>query len=176
VTKLNNYNKKRKPQNYWIRDEIENIIKENNIDRSKFHEVSKYSYEKILHKFYYTFFEYEKNTGYTEPQKIELSYAWLNFRKELEISETIQVRYDNINIDVIKSLVPDYSDEKICFVIVAEGWVYEGEISEILKIFPCEIGIITDCYIISKKFDWVVVNCEDGECVYRVELIRKNKF
>ncbi len=172
VTKLNgnNYKKKRKSESYHIRDKIEEIIKEENIDRSKFHEVSKYSYERILRKFYYTFFEYDKNVRYTEPQKIELSYAWLNFRKDLEMSETIQVCYDDIDIDVIKSLVPDYSDEKVCFVIVAEGWVYEGEISEILKIFPCEIGIMTDYYIISKKLDWVVVNCEDGECVCRMEL------
>lgn len=176
MTKLNNYTKKCKPENYRIRDEIEEIIKEDNIDRSKFHEISKYSYEKILRKFYYTFFEYDKNIRYTEPKKIDLSYAWLNFRRDLKTSEIIQVHYDDSDIDAIKSLVPDYSDEKVFFVIVGEGWVYEGEISEILKVFPLEIGIKTDYYIISKKFDWVVVNCEDGECVCRVELIRKNKF
>ena len=29
---------KNKPFNYWIRDEMEAIIKEKNIDRSRFHE------------------------------------------------------------------------------------------------------------------------------------------
>lgn len=175
MMKLNNYKKKCKPENYRIRDEIEEIIKEENIDRSKFHEVSKFSYENILRKFYYTFFEYDKNAGYAEQKKIDLAYAWLYFRKDLKKSGTIRVNYDDSDIDAIKSLVPDYSDEKSCFCIVDEGWVYEGEISEILKVFPLEIGIKTDYYIISKKFDWVVVNCEDGECVYRVELISKNK-
>lgn len=162
--------KNHKPANYMVRDEIEEIIKEDNIDRSKFHEVSKISYENILRKFYYTFFEYDKNVRYAEQKKINLSYAWLYFCKNLNHSETIRAHYDDSDIDAIKSLVPDYSDEKSCFCIVGEGWVYEGEISEMLKFFPSEIGIKTDYYIISKKFDWVVVNCEDGECIFRMDI------
>ena len=154
---------------YRIRNEIENTIKEENIDRSKFHEVSKFSYESILRKFYYTFFDYDKNIRYSEPKKIDLSYAWLNFRKNLNSSNTIRLHYDDTDINSIKSLVPDYSDDKNCFGIVAEGWVYEGEISEILTAFS-EIYFATDFYILSKKFDWVVVNCEDGECLWRVNL------
>lgn len=165
--------KNRKPESYRVRDEIEEIIKEENIGRNSLHEVSKFSYENILRKFYYTFFEYDKNVRYAEQKKIDLSYAWLYFRKNLNHSQTIQVRYDDSDIDAIKSLVPDYSNEKNCFCIVAEGWVYEGKISEILKVFPSEIGIKTDYYIISKKFDWVVVNCEDGECVFRMDM-KKN--
>ena len=160
-------------ERYRIRNEIENEIKEENIDRSKFHEVSKFSYKNILHKFYYTFFEYEKNTRYSEPKKIDLSYAWLRFRKNLNHSDTIRANYDDTDIDAIKSLIPDYSDDKNCFGIVAEGWVYEGEISEMLTAFS-EIYFCTDFYIISKKFDWVVVNCEDGECFFRVELKQEN--
>lgn len=152
--------------NYLIRDEIENTIKEKNIDRSKFHEVSKFSYENILRKFFYTFFEYDRNIRYSEPQKIDLSYAWLNFRKNLRYSETIRLYYDDRDIKSVKSLVPDYSDNKKCFGI-ADGWVYEGEISEMLTAFS-DVYIMTDFYIISKKFDWVVVNCEDGECIWRV--------
>lgn len=151
-----------------VRDEIEETIKEENIDRSKFHEVSKFSYEKILRKFYYTFFEYDRNSGYSEPKKINLSYAWLNFRKSLNHSETIRLYYDERDRESVKSLVPDYSDDKICFGIVAEGWVYEGEISAMLTAFS-EIYFKTDFYIISKKFDWVVVNCEDGECLCRMD-------
>lgn len=162
--------KNSKPASYRVRDEIEEIIKEENIDRNSLHEVSKFSYENILRKFYYTFFEYDKNVRYSKQKKIDLSYAWLYFRKNLNHSETIRVQYDDSDIDAIKSLIPDYSDEKVCFCIVDEGWVYEGEISEILKVFPSEIGIKTDYYIISKKFDWVVVNCEDGECVCRMDM------
>lgn len=161
-------NIKRRPERYRVRDEIEETIKEEHIDRSKFHEVSKFSYENILRKFYYTFFEYDRNSRYSEPQKIDLSYAWLNFRKSLNHSETICLHYDERDIDSVKKLVPDYSDSKKCFGIVADGWVYEGEISSILTAFS-EIYFKTDFYIISKKFDWVVVNCEDGECLWRVD-------
>ncbi|MCM1507322.1 MAG: hypothetical protein NC177_09345 [Ruminococcus flavefaciens] len=161
-------NIKHKPERYRVRDEIEETIKEENIDRSKFHEVSKFSYENILQKFYYTFFEYDRNLGYSEPKKIDLSYAWLNFRKSLNYSGTIRLYYDERDIDSVKKLVPDYSDDKICFGIVEDGWVYEGEISAMLTAFS-EIYFKTDFYIISKKFDWVVVNCEDGECLWRMD-------
>lgn len=156
-------------ERYRVRNEIEENIREENIDRLKFHEVSKFSYESILRKFYYTFFEYDRNLRYSEPQKIDLSYAWLNFRKSLNNSETIRLYYDERDRESVKRLVPDYSDDKICFGIVADGWVYEGEISAMLTAFS-EIYFKTDFYIISKKFDWVVVNCEDGECVWRLEL------
>lgn len=156
-------------ERYRVRDEIEVAVKEENIDRSKFHEVSKFYYESILRKFYYTFFEYDRNLRYSEPKKIDLSYAWLNFRKSLNHSETIRLYYDERDRESVKRLVPDYSDDKICFDIVADGWVYEGEISAMLTAFS-EIYFKTDFYIISKKFDWVVVNCEDGESVWRLEL------
>lgn len=156
-------------ERYRIRNEIEDTVKEENINRRKFHEVSKFSYENILRKFYYTFFEYDRNIRYSENKKIDLSYAWLRFRKNLKQSDIIHLRYDNTDIACMKSLVPDYSDNKKCFGIVADGWVYEGEISEILTAFS-EIYFIMDFYIISKKFDWVVVNCEDGECICRLSL------
>lgn len=158
---------KHKPERYWIRDEIEEIIKEENIDRSKFHEVSKYSYEKILRKFYYTFFEYDRNVRYTEPEKINLSYAWLYFRKDLNKSDTVY--WDNEYSEEIKNLVPEYSDGKSCFMILSESWVYEGEISEILKVLSETDSLLEDFYIVSKKFDWVIVYCEDGDCALRVD-------
>ncbi|MDE6797919.1 MAG: hypothetical protein K2J36_07915, partial [Ruminococcus sp.] len=71
-------------ERYRIRNEIEDTVKEENINRRKFHEVSKFSYENILRKFYYTFFEYDRNIRYSENKKIDLSYAWLRFRKNLK--------------------------------------------------------------------------------------------
>ena len=50
---------KNKPVRYWIRDEIEEIIKEENIDRKRFYETSKCKYHSISNKFYYSFFDYE---------------------------------------------------------------------------------------------------------------------
>ncbi len=164
----NNINLRRKPERYRVRDEIESIIKEDNIDRSKFHEVSKFSYENILRKFYYTFFDYDKNVRYSEQKKIDLSYAWLRLRKNLETSEPVRMYYDDTDIESVKSLVPDCSGKK--YVITEDGWVYEGEITEILKVLLPDISMFKDFYIISKKFDWAVVNCEDGECLF---LVRK---
>lgn len=43
-----------------MRDEIEEIIKTKNIDRSRFHEFDQHRYNEIIKKFYYTFFDYEK--------------------------------------------------------------------------------------------------------------------
>lgn len=163
---------KRKPASYRTRDEVEEVIKENNIDRSEFHEASKFSYKNILRKFYYTFFEYDRNVRYAEQQEINFSYAWLYFRKDLYHSDSIRAYYDNTDIDSIKSLVPEYSDDMICYYIIADGWVYEGKLSAMLNVIP-EISIWTDYYIISKKFDWVVVNCDDGECFFRVSLKKK---
>lgn len=161
-------NTKRKPERYRVRDEIEDNIKEEHIDHSKFHEVSKFSYDNILRKFYYTFFEYDRNIRYSETKNIDLSYAWLRLRKNLNHSETIRLYYDDRDIDSVKKLIPDYSDDKICFGIVAEGWVYEGEISAMLTAFS-KIYFKTDFYIVSKKFNWIVVNCEDGECLCRMD-------
>ena len=69
---------KDKPVKYWIRAEIEEIIKEKSIDRKRFYEYSKTNYQKIINRFYYTFVDYKKYP------KVELSYCWLHFRQELK--------------------------------------------------------------------------------------------
>ena len=78
---------KDKPVKYWIRAEIEEIIKEKSIDRKRFYEYSKTNYQKIINRFYYAFVDYKKYP------KVELSYCWLHFRQELKeidcVSETI---------------------------------------------------------------------------------------
>ena len=78
---------KDKPVKYWIRAEIEEIIKEKSIDRKRFYEYSKTNYQKIINGFYYAFVDYKKYP------KVELSYCWLHFRQELKeidcVSETI---------------------------------------------------------------------------------------
>ena len=78
---------KDKPVKYWIRAEIEEIIKEKSVDRERFYEYSKTNYQKIINRFYYAFVDYKKYS------KVELSYCWLHFRQELKeidcVSETI---------------------------------------------------------------------------------------
>ena len=78
---------KDKSVKYWIRAEIEEIIKEKSVDRKRFYEYSKTNYQKIINGFYYAFVDYKKYP------KVELSYCWLHFRQELKeidcVSETI---------------------------------------------------------------------------------------
>lgn len=51
---------KNKSVRYWICDEIEEIIKEESIDRNRIYEFSKTDYKSIINGFYYAFAEYEK--------------------------------------------------------------------------------------------------------------------
>ena len=76
---------KSKPFKYWIRDEIEEIIKEENIDRKRFGEYSKFKYEDVVKRFYYTFMDYEMFP------KVEMSYCWLKFRNSLQKENDIYV-------------------------------------------------------------------------------------
>ena len=50
---------KKKPELYCSRNEIEEIVKKCNIDRTRFGEYSKTGYSKVLTKFYYSFVDYE---------------------------------------------------------------------------------------------------------------------
>ena len=96
---------KNKPVRYWIRDEIEEIIKEENIDRKRFYEASKNNYQSIINKFYYSFIDYEDKR---KPDFTELSYLWLSFRKDLEKSLLIRWGKDyNKYIGSIAALIPD---------------------------------------------------------------------
>ncbi len=93
---------KDKPVKYWIRTEIEEIIKEKSVDRERFYEYLKTNYQKIINKFYYAFMDYKKYP------KVELSYCWLYFRQELKeidcVSETIGWVYEGY-IDTITDVL-----------------------------------------------------------------------
>ena len=62
-----------------MRNEIEDIIKSQNIDRARFHEFDKRRYNEIIKKFYYAFFDYEKF------KTISLNYLWLKVRGDIEL-------------------------------------------------------------------------------------------
>ena len=81
---------KNKPLKYWIRDEIEEITKEENIDRKRFGEYSKFKYEDVIKRFYYTYMDYEKYP------KIELDYCWLHFRDSIQKEDNIYVDGDSV--------------------------------------------------------------------------------
>lgn len=149
---------------YRIRDEIENTIKQKNIDRKRFYEVSKFEYEKIRRRFYYSFFEHEKYD--TEVDLNNLDYLWLYFHKRLKKSST---RYDvDEYIDNIPNLIHNDEKNKKFYLILQHGWVYEGYIPEIISVLN-ESATFYDFYIVSKKFNYLIVYSVDGDSIYTVK-------
>lgn len=159
----------RKP---WIRDEIETIIKECKLDRRRFHECAKNAYAGIIRKFYYTFIDTE-----TYPD-LSLAYCWLHFRKSLtvrgQIDENAFLWCDNEHrqyidwpafLQQLRTLLPmsgDTDDQK-CYLLLSEGWVYEGYPNALFAVLEEADGIFEDFYLISAKFDWCAAYCRDGE-------------
>ena len=70
----------KKPVRFWIRDDIENAIKKQNIDRSRFHEFSKLEYTDIIRRFYFTFSDIKNFV----PSHPSLAYIDMHFRSELK--------------------------------------------------------------------------------------------
>ena len=142
-----------------MRDEIEDIIKSQNIDRARFHEFDKRRYNEIIKKFYYAFFDYEKF------KTISLNYLWLNVRGDIEL----QIIQCSLSCDWEEyiSKIKEYfcDDDKTYYLILSQGWVYEGYISEIQKVLYETTTLLVDFYIVSKKFDKAICHCDDGECL-----------
>lgn len=148
---------KNKPLKYWIRDEIEEIIKEENINRKRLGEYSKFKYEDVIKRFYYTYMDYEKY-----PQ-IELAYSWLHFRDSLQKEDNIYVDGDwKQFLHRVGALGEGKEDTKL-YMILSQGWVYEGYLKEILDVLGETDSLLEDFYIVSPVFDWMIAYCEDGE-------------
>ncbi len=159
---------KNKPYRYWIRDEIEQIIKEGKIDRSRFYEYSKNSYNEIIWKFYYGFIDYKKHP------KVSLEYCWLHFREnDLQMLGRLSTRNcewaDFLNS--IRSIMPE---EHMYYLILSQGWVYEGCAEEIFSVLKETDGLLEDFYIVSRKFGWTISYCDDGESAVLLQIKSAN--
>lgn len=151
--------KQEKNIRYWSRDKIEQIVKERNIDRKRFYEYSKNNYQKIIKRFYYAFCDYEKYP------RISLDYCWLHFRENLKRIYEIHdcMGWTNM-LQTIKDKF-EYDWNKKLFLIVNDGWVYEGYIDEIIEVLSQIDSSIDDFYIVSAQFDRIAVYCDDGGCL-----------
>lgn len=140
----------------FYRDEIEKIIKEENIDRNRFAEFSKFQYDSIIKKFYYAFSDY----SHFASTQVTLTHKRLHIRNSIECSFIAGI-YSAGNwteyLKAIKAAVPLNPDEKL-FLILSEGWVYEGYIDEIFKVLNKTDVWNEDFFIISKKYDWFIVH------------------
>ena len=143
------------------RNEIEEIIKEKHISRNKFHEYSKFHYDEIIRKFYYTFCDYQNFIPH-----IYLEHRYMHLRKNLE-KECCAGFLRSCNwmtyLEEIRNSIPDSAEK--CFLILSQGWVYEGcpeEITEILS----ETDVCGDFIILSDKFRWFMIHDNIEECAY----------
>lgn len=145
---------------YWSRDEIENIVKDKNIDRTRFHEFSKFEYEKVIKKFYYSFCDYSVCKEISS-----LSYVWLKFRRNLIKTATVSenVGWNNMLNAITEEM--EYNWNKKLYLILSDGWVYEGYIDEIITVLGETTGNVEDFYIVSLDFDCMVAYCDDGGCL-----------
>ena len=150
---------KDKPVKYWIRTEIEEIVKEKSVDRKRFCEYSKTKYQKIINRFYYAFVDYKKYPN------VELNYCWLHFRQELKeidcVSETIGWGYMLAKLKERLS----YDWNKKIYLILSDGWVYEGYIDNIIDVLNEVDGLLDDFYIVTPQFDKFAAYSDDGQCL-----------
>lgn len=150
---------KNKPIKYWVRTEIEEIVKEKSVDRKLFYEYSKTQYQKVINSFYYAFVEYEKYP------RVELSYCWLHFREELKVIDCVSETVGwNCMLAKIKGRL-SYDWNKKIYLILSQGWVYEGYIDSIIEVLDEVDGLLEDFYIVTPQFDKFAAYCDDGGCL-----------
>ena len=148
----------------FYRDEIEKIVKEEKIDRDRFHEFSKSKYEYIIKKFYFFFSDYNHFT----PDKITLERKRMHFRSSLK-SFAIAGIYAAGSwaeyVKIIKAALPLTINENLFF-ITSPGWVYQGYADEIFQVLTKLDDWIGDFFIISSKFDWFIAHDYIDECAF----------
>ncbi|MBR3418869.1 MAG: hypothetical protein IKG82_09305 [Oscillospiraceae bacterium] len=146
------FNTSEKHKDNFYRDDIEEIIKEKQIDRKRFHEFSKINYVDILQKFFFSF----SNIKNFPANPRSLAINRMHFQSELK-EETIDCILRTGNwyeyMSTIKSAIPD--NETKLFLILYDGWVYEGEINEMFSVLN-EMYYLGDFYIVSSKFNWFI--------------------
>lgn len=155
------------PLRFRIRDEIEEIIKEENIDRSRFYEYSKIKYYDIIKKFYYSFCDYRNFVT----DRIRLAYHNMHIRKNLENYVIAGFFQSDGWLDYLEKIRREIVAESKLFLILSEGWVYEGYPDEIIRVLSETDGWLQDFYIVSPKFDWFIVHDYIGDYS---EMYRKN--
>lgn len=154
---------KSKPLHYWSRVEIEEIVKEKQIDRERFYEYSKSKYNQIVRKFYYSFMDYKNYP------KVHLHYAWLHLRNELKVlyNEYIHSDFEKSLYKIKEKLSYNWNNK--LFLILSDGWVYEGFIDEILSVLAETDGIIDEFYIVTPEYDKLVVYSDDSDTIQILE-------
>lgn len=149
---------------YQMRDEIENILKEQDIDKNQFHEAPKNIYEEVIRKTYYSFCDYQKYPT------IQIKYMWCRLRNTLAKSDLIHTDWKDWckYIDRIDELISDENPDIQYYLITDGGWVYEGTLIQIKKVLYEYPGYMEAFYILSRDYKWLILHIDDGGCMYKV--------
>lgn len=146
-------NHSEKPIRYRIRDQIEVVVKEHGIDRARFHEYSKLRYRSVIQRFCSRFCV----GGSAGSGQASLSFRTLRFAPRLErryIDCFFRTRDWPQYLDAIKAAVPP--EESRLFLLLEEGWVYEGYTDELFSVLGECGGCLSDFYIVSPQFEWFI--------------------
>ena len=137
-----------------VRSEIEQAIKEYQIDRKRFFEVSKQSYSQIQEKIESTFVDKSKHWN------ADIHWANMgNYNPKLKCVSVPLEKWDDW-IAELPSIIPSPNDA--VYVLFESNkdyqpkyWLYEAFIDELTSIL-CGINGPDDFYIVSKKFNWLI--------------------
>lgn len=131
-----------------IREDIENIIKKNNIDRINFSEISKQSWESILKNIE------DKFADKTNNYKNGLYWANVNgFNPKLK-----SMSFDMRDCYDWYKLLPKVFDDEFVYVVwtdIEKDWIYEERFKELAEVLEYT-EFDDDYYIVSKKYKWLV--------------------
>lgn len=139
-----------------IRSEIERVIKENHLERSRCFECSKITYHSIIKKTEQIFVLHGGN--------IHWSNMGHGFNPKFPC-KTLDISEDRLWVTKLPRILPE--SEKYVYVLFEDTknfqpkyWVYEMCIPELICIIG-EVYVLNDFYIVSKKFDWLISECHE---------------
>ena len=136
----------------YQRNEIEKTIKEHQINRKRFFEVSKQSYQQIIKKIGQTFVDKSKHTD---------SIHWANmgnYRSELKCTYVVMRDWSDW-LKELPNIVPVFDTSAyVLFEDARTYWLYEAYMYELILVLN-ESCLYGDFYIVSKKYDWLIRAC-----------------
>ena len=140
----------------YIRNEIERVIKDKYIDRSKCFECSKIAYSSIIKKIEQVFVLHGGD--------IHWSNMGGGFNKKL-VCKTKEISEDRMWVTKLPNIIPE--NDQLVYVLFEDSinfrskyWIYEMGIPELICIIG-EVCGLDDFYIVSKKFDWLISECHE---------------
>lgn len=138
----------------YLRDEIEQIIKDLKIDRKKFFEVSIHTYKQITKRIESAFVDKSKqwdsdihwaNMGHYRPNLKCIATEYNNWSSWTATLSNVIPSPDNslyLLLEDTKNYQPKY-------------WLYEVYLREMILVLG-ESEMLDDLYIVSKKYDWLI--------------------